>query len=107
MRMRTEGLPFITANDVICLTPELSCERITPKWQRAERAATVRQIARQLQRSLGRWLPTPKTTTSVPLSNLRFDPKNPRFPRGATHSELIVRVPAWSDGTPVADAKKP
>lgn len=27
--------------------------------------------------------------------------------RGATHSELIVKVPAWSDGTPVADAKKP
>lgn len=26
---------------------------------------------------------------------------------GATHSELIVKVPAWSDGTPVADAKKP
>ena len=27
--------------------------------------------------------------------------------RGATHSELIVNVPAWSDGTPVADARKP
>lgn len=35
------------------LTPELSCERIIPKWQRAKRAATVRQTAHQLQRELG------------------------------------------------------
>jgi hypothetical protein len=27
--------------------------------------------------------------------------------RGATHSELIVNVPAWPDGAPVADARKP
>ena len=26
---------------------------------------------------------------------------------GAAHSEVIVKVPAWSDGTSVADAKKP
>ena len=29
------------------------------------------------------------------------------YARGATHSEPIVKVPAWSDGTPVADATKP
>ena len=34
------------------LTPKLSCERITTKWQRAKRAATIRQTARQLQRGL-------------------------------------------------------
>lgn len=36
---------------LVSLTPELSCERIIAKWQRAKRAATLRQSARQLQRS--------------------------------------------------------
>jgi hypothetical protein len=44
---------------IVRLTPKFSCERFTTKWQRAKRAAIVRQIARQLQRSLGCPLETP------------------------------------------------
>jgi hypothetical protein len=45
---------FTTIYRLHCLSShnaKLSCERITARWPRAKRAATVRQTARQLQRS--------------------------------------------------------
>ncbi len=54
----------------------LSCERITTKWRRAKRAAKVRQIARQLQRSLGSRRHVARTATPTALNAVADCKKN-------------------------------